>query len=87
MTTANPELVYATYIKPLPVAMRAQLLVLLANDLSATVSTVEGTLAATNHASSTFSEIIAQSGYRGGSFTSADEVDAYMRAERDSWES
>ena len=87
MTTANPELVYTTYIKPLPVAMRAQLLVLLANDLSATVGNAESTPLATSHASSTFSEIIAQSGYRGGSFTSADEVDAYMRAERDSWES
>jgi hypothetical protein len=80
MATMRVETLYNEQIKPLPPADRLQLLALMAQDL-----------AHVHHDDAdeqrTIEEHLADANYHGGAlFRTADEVDAYIRAERDAWE-
>ncbi len=79
MAEANIEALYHAQIKPLPVPERLRLLAMMAQDLAHLVADVAPELTIEDH--------LAQANYHGGTlFTTVDEVDAYIRTERDSWE-
>ncbi len=79
MAAANIEELYEVQIKPLPVPARLRLLAMMARDLAQPVPDVEREL--------TIDEHLAQANYQGGAlFKTAEEVDAYIRAERRAWE-
>lgn len=80
MAAANIEELYANQLRLLSTADRWRLIALLAQDLVQPVAErEEGKL--------TITERLARANYQGGSsFRTAEEVDAYIRAERDSWE-
>ena len=83
MTTADREYVEALYkqqIKPLPAEARLRLLALMAQDLAQPPIQKAPELL-------TITERLARANYQGGAlFKTADEVDSYIQAERDSWE-
>lgn len=85
MVTLSPSTIdelYATQIKPRSPADRLRLLALLAQDMATLVQPQGDELE-----KMTITERLARANYTGGSlFKTADEVDAYIREERDSWE-
>lgn len=73
---------YATQIRPRPPAERLRLLALLAQDAAALAQQE-----ADEPEKMTIDEHLARANYTGGRlFKTAEEVDAYIREERDSWE-
>lgn len=85
MITTPPstiEELYATQIKPRPPADRLRLLALLAQDAAALVQSENN-----EPEKMTITERLARANYMGGGlFKTAEEVDAYIREERESWE-
>jgi hypothetical protein len=77
---------FATQIRPLPVADRLRLLALLAQDVASNMIPELQELDE-EQSNLTIDEHLARANYHGGAlFKTAEEVDAYIRAERDSWE-
>jgi hypothetical protein len=77
MATIDLEELYTRQIKPLPAADRRRLIALLLRDLAHDDDTEQMTIEA--H--------LAAANYQGGElFKTAEEVDDYIRAERDAWE-
>lgn len=83
MAVLDLDELYATHVKPLPAADRLRLLAMVAQDLVQPASEQ-----ATELEKLTITERLARSSYRSGTlFRTAEEVDAYVREERDAWES
>ncbi len=79
MVSPSLEELYEVQIKPLPVTERLRLLAMMAQDLAQPLPPTEPKL--------TIDEHLAQANYQGGTlFKTAEEVDAYIRVERDAWE-
>lgn len=82
MATISIDELYATQIKPLPTTERLRLLALVAQDLAQAAPTHDDDVEKL-----TIDEHLARANYKGGAlFKTAEEVDAYIREERDSWE-
>ncbi|MBA3944221.1 MAG: hypothetical protein H0X37_06610 [Herpetosiphonaceae bacterium] len=72
---------YVTHIKPLPSAERLRLLAIIAQDLA------QPQAERAPSEQLTITERLAQAHYQPGTlFKTAEEVDAFIREERDSWE-
>jgi hypothetical protein len=82
MTTISLEELYEQQIKPLPSEKRLRLLAMMAEDLAHGKDS-DGS----ESEKLTIDEHLARANYKGGAlFKTAEEVDAYIREERDSWE-
>jgi hypothetical protein len=82
MATIDLEELYTRQIKPLPAVDRLRLLAIMARDLAPVAQEHEE-----ETEKLTIDEHLARANYKGGAlFKTAEEVDAYIRAERDSWE-
>lgn len=82
MAMISIDELYATQIKPLPTTERLRLLALVAQDLAQAAPTQDD-----DAEKLTITERLARANYQGGAlFQTAEEVDAYIREERDSWE-
>lgn len=82
MIAVDLDELYTTYIKPLPSPERLRLLAMMAQDLahSSAAREEQGDML-------TIDEHLVRAHYQGGTlFKTAEEVDAYIRAERDAWE-
>jgi len=80
--SATVDELYEQQIKPLSQADRLRLLALLAQDAVAIVQQEQA-----EPEKMTITERLARANYAGGRlFKTAEEVDAYIREERDSWE-
>ncbi len=81
MSERHLDELYVTHIKPLPSAERLRLLALIAQDLA------QPQVEQAQCEQLTITERLAQAHYQVGTlFKTAEEVDAFIRGERESWE-